>query len=164
MNAPSKWSFVGGRTMLPRRLQRPKLGVQSPPQKVWQRHRRWVRSHGCCVPGCTAERVDFAHLRSAANAGKGQKPHDAFGISLCRAHHIEQHALGAASFGQKYSIDPWALAREFQRRTPDLRMRLLLALPREQAPHNEVIADTEPGEMANKSGPLAAPDAAALPG
>jgi hypothetical protein len=163
MNPPSKWSFVGGRTMLPRRLQRPKLGVQTPVQKVWPRHRRWVRSHGCCVPDCPAVQVDFAHLRSAANAGKGQKPHDAFGVSLCRDHHIEQHALGAASFGQKYGIDPWALAREFLRRTPDLRMRLSLALPREQASPNAVIADTEPGDMANEPGPLPAPGAAALP-
>src|ERR1700720_3206525 len=64
---------------LPDRLKRPKLRVRSPLQKVWPRHRRWVKAHGCCVPGCKTERVEFAHLRSAANAGKGQKPHDIFG-------------------------------------------------------------------------------------
>lgn len=137
MNAPSKWSFIGGRTMLPRRLPQPKLGVHAPPRTIWPRHRRRVRSHGCCVPNCPASRVDFAHLRSAANAGKGQKPHDAFGISLCRAHHIEQHHLGAASFGRKYAINLWALAREFLRRTPDHWMRLSLALGDERAREDE---------------------------
>jgi hypothetical protein len=144
MKSPSKWSFTGGRTMLPRRLPQPKLGVNAPPRKVWPRHRRWVRSHGCCVPDCPASRVDFAHLRSAANAGKGLKPHDAFGISLCRAHHIEQHTLGAASFGQKHGIDLWALAREFARRTPDQRMRFSL---------------TGHDEPTNKPEPAAAPEA-----
>ena len=75
--------------MLPSRLKRPKLGVHPPLQKIWPRHRRWVRSHGCCVPGCDATSVEFAHLRSATNAGLGRKPHDIFGVSLCRNHHDE---------------------------------------------------------------------------
>jgi hypothetical protein len=33
--------------------------------------------------------VDFAHLRSASNAGMDQKPHDIFGVSLCRNDHAE---------------------------------------------------------------------------
>jgi len=84
---------------LPRKLTRPKMGLRSPLQKIWPRHRRWVKSHGCCVPECQASRVDFAHLRSAANAGMAQKPHDMFGISLCRDHHGEQHSLGIDAFG-----------------------------------------------------------------
>jgi hypothetical protein len=112
--------------MLPPRLKRPKLGVQVPPQKIWPRHRRWVKSHGCCVPNCTATSVDFAHLRSATNAGKDQKPHDAYGVSLCRAHHIEQHALGGSAFSQKYGIDLWRLVAEFVRRSPDFEMRFSL--------------------------------------
>jgi hypothetical protein len=67
--------------------------------------------------------VDFAHLRSATNAGMKQKPHDAFGVSLCRAHHIEEHKLGGKTFSQKYGIDLWALAAEFVRRTPDIEMQ-----------------------------------------
>jgi hypothetical protein len=116
--------------LLPRRLKRPKLNVQAPPRKIWPRHRRWVRSHGCCVPHCDAVDVEFAHLRSAANAGTGQKPHDAFGVSLCRAHHDEQHRLGAKRFGEKYQIDLWALAAEFARRSPDQEMRGALKLVR----------------------------------
>ena len=113
---------------LPDRLKRSKLGVRTPLQKVWPGHRRWVKAHGCCVPGCTATRIDFAHLRSAANSGTGQMPHDIFGVSLCRAHHDEQHRIGALRFSNKYQIDLWALAAEFARRSPDWQMRASLKL------------------------------------
>jgi putative HNHc nuclease len=113
---------------LPDRLKRPKLRVRTPLQKIWPRHRRWVKAHGCCVPGCTAPRVEFAHLRSAANAGIGQMPHDIFGVSLCRMHHDEQHRIGVAAFSRKYGIDLWALAAEFARRSPDWEMRASLKL------------------------------------
>jgi hypothetical protein len=113
--------------LLPQRLKRPKLGVQVPPKKVWPRHRRWVKSHGCCVPGCDATTVEFAHLRSSANAGMSRKPHDVFGVSLCRNHHIEQHALGIDGFHRKYGTDLWTLAAEFARRRPDIDMRTSLS-------------------------------------
>ncbi len=113
---------------LPERRKRPRMGVQMPLQKIWPRHRRWVRAHGCCVPDCRAPSVDFAHLRSAANAGTGQTPHDIFGISLCRVHHDEQHRIGADAFGDKYLIDLWALAAEFGRSSPDWEMRASLRL------------------------------------
>ncbi len=114
--------------LLPPRLKRPKLNVRTPLRKVSRRHRRWVRSHGCCVPHCNATEVEFAHLRSAANAGTGQKPHDAFGVSLCRTHHEEQHRLGGKRFGDKYQIDLWALAAEFARLSPDREMKACLEL------------------------------------
>jgi hypothetical protein len=113
---------------LPDRRKRAKLGVRAPLQRIWLRHRRWVRAHGCCVPDCRAASVDFAHLRSAANAGMDQKPHDIFGISLCRGHHDEQHRIGADAFGKKYGIDLWALAAEFARKSPDWEMRASLKL------------------------------------
>jgi hypothetical protein len=116
--------------MLPSRLRRPKLGVHLPLQRIWPRHRRWVKSHGCCVPGCDATSVEFAHLRSCANAGMSQKPHDLFGVSLCRVHHDEQHRLGVEAFDRKYGIDLWALAAEFARRSPDNDMRATLKLVR----------------------------------
>jgi hypothetical protein len=114
--------------MLPPRLKRPKNGAGIALQKIWPRHRRWVRSHQCCVPNCEAGDIDFAHLRSAANAGVARKPHDAFGISLCRMHHEEQHRIGAPGFSQKYQVDLWALAAEFARRSPDHAMRASLKL------------------------------------
>ena len=113
--------------ILPRRLRRLKLGVQVPARKVWPRHRRWVKSHGCCVPECDATIVDFAHLRSCANAGMSQKPHDIFGVSLCRNHHAEQHLLGVDAFDRKYGTDLRALAAEFARLSPDLDMPASLA-------------------------------------
>ena len=116
--------------MLPSRRKRPKLGVQLPLQRIWPRHRRWVKSHRCCVPGCDATSVEFAHLRSCANAGMSQKPHDLFGVSLCRAHHDEQHRLGVEAFDRKYGIDLWELAAEFARRSPDNGMRATLKLVR----------------------------------
>src|SRR3954452_24131792 len=94
--------------MLPRKLKQPKMAVRIAIRKVWPRHRRWVKSHGCCVPDCLADSVDFAPLRSAANAGMEQKPHDIFGVSLCRVHHDEQHRVGAGAFSRKYAIDLWA--------------------------------------------------------
>jgi hypothetical protein len=67
-------------------------------------------------------------LRSAANAGIAQRPHDMFGVSLCRTHHDEQHRSGADAFGDKYHINLWALAAEFARRSPDWQMRASLKL------------------------------------
>jgi hypothetical protein len=115
---------------LPDRRKRTKMVVRMPLQKIWPRHRRWVKSHGCCVPDCPVLSVDFAHLRSAANAGMAQIPHDIFGVSLCRIHHDEQHRIGAEAFGDKYRIDLWALAAEFARRSPDWEMRASLKLVR----------------------------------
>jgi hypothetical protein len=106
------------------------MGVRAPVQKIWPRHRRWVKAHGCCVANCQCPNVDFAHLRSAANAGKDQKPHDIFGVSLCRLHHEEQHRIGADVFSQRYGIDLWALAAEFARTSPDWEMRASLKLVR----------------------------------
>ena len=113
---------------LPEKLKRPSMGLRQSLQKIWPRHRRWVKSHGCCVPGCRALSVDFAHLRSAANAGTGQRPHDIFGVSLCRLHHDEQHRIGAEAFGDRYGIDLWSLAAEFTRLSPDWQMRASLRL------------------------------------
>ncbi len=115
---------------LPDRLKRSRMGLRVSLQKIWPRHRRWVKSHGCCVPCCPATNVDFAHLRSATNAGKAQKPHDIFGVSLCRVHHEEQHRIGADAFGDKHQIDLWALATEFARRSPDWEMRASLKIVR----------------------------------
>src|SRR5215472_16025544 len=98
--------------MLPPRLKRLKNRMGPPVRKVWPRHRRWVRSHQCSVPGCRGGDIDVAHLRSVDNAGMSQKPHDAFGASLCRVHHIEQHNMGIDAFNGKYGLDLWGLAAE----------------------------------------------------
>ena len=104
---------------LPDRLKRPKLGVRSALQKVWPRHRRWVKSHGCCVHNCE-------HARSTSPIG--QRPHNISAVSLCCKRHDEQHRIGADRLGDKYSIDLWALAAEFGRRSPDWQMRASLRI------------------------------------
>lgn len=109
--------------MLPRKIKRPKMGVRPPERKIFMRHRRHVKSHGCSVPGCNEGPIEFAHVRSAANAGKDIKPHDAFGISLCRKHHRWQHNRGADSFERQFGVSMWKLAGQFVRTSPDLAMR-----------------------------------------
>jgi hypothetical protein len=59
-----------------------------------------------------------------------QKPHDIFGVSLCRNHHVEQHSLGVGAFDRKYGTNLRALAAEFARRSPDSDMRAALKLVR----------------------------------
>lgn len=52
--------------MLPSRLpkkSRRETAIRSPG------HRAWVRSHYCSVPGCMAQPVECAHVRTAANSG-----------------------------------------------------------------------------------------------
>jgi len=91
------------------------MNLREPMQREWPRHRRFVRSFGCSVPLCmTNTPIEFAHLRSAANAGTALKPHDAFGVSLCGAdpargiegHHAEYHRIGHRSFQQKIQDGP----------------------------------------------------------
>jgi hypothetical protein len=119
---------------LPKRRERVKSGIARAPKRVWLRHRKFVRSHRCCVPGCQALLVDVAHLRSVAEgAGTGLKPHDKFTVSLCRRHHQEEEACGPDTFGDRHGIDLWAIAAELVRRSPDVQMRLSLMLEEEQA-------------------------------
>jgi hypothetical protein len=119
-------------TRLPPKRERPRMNLRAPLQRDWPRHRRFVRSFGCSVPLCENDTpMEFAHLRSAANAGTGVKPHDAFGVSLCGAdplrsiegHHAEYHRIGHQSFERKYRIDLRAIAAEFVRASPDWEMR-----------------------------------------
>jgi hypothetical protein len=85
--------------MLPKKKARQRSGIERAPKRIWPRHRRHVRSHCCCVPGCAG------------------------GVSLCVAHHDEQHDKGAETFQRKYKIDLWKLAAEFTRTSPDQQMK-----------------------------------------
>jgi hypothetical protein len=80
-------------------------------------HRKWVRSHFCCVPGCQQMPIDCAHVSIPGNRGVGIKASDAYTISLCHPHHMEQHQ-GSETFERKYKINMVALAREFFERSP----------------------------------------------
>lgn len=108
---------------LPRKRARVRMGVREPVRIIFRRHRRHAKSFGCAVPGCKTWPIDFAHGRTAANAGKAQTPHDAFGIGYCRAHHREEHAKGEAHMRRKYGVDRWKLAAYYVKTSPDHQIR-----------------------------------------
>ena len=114
--------------MLPPRRKPARSGIERAAHREWPRHRKFVRSHACCVPNCTGSPIEFAHIRSAATAGTGLKPHDAFGVSLCFAHHREQHDDGVETFQRRHGIDLGKIALEFVRHSPDVEMRASLRL------------------------------------
>jgi hypothetical protein len=84
--------------MLPRR-------IPKPPKRAsrWrsQAHCNFVRSHQCVVIGCTGRPIEVAHVRVGSGAGVGQKPDDWNAVSMCQAHHSEQHRIGEVSFWTK---------------------------------------------------------------
>lgn len=90
--------------------------LRSKPKLRSPAHRKWVREHACCACGRVMG-IECAHVRRAANSGKGMKPSDAYCVSLCREHHSESHR-GEQSFERKYRLDLMALAQEFYRRSP----------------------------------------------
>jgi hypothetical protein len=81
-------------------------------------HRAWVRQHRCSIHRCSALPIECAHVRCGTDGGMGLKPSDCWCISLCKAHHVEQHAMGEPAFEAKYGLDLRALALEFARRSP----------------------------------------------
>ena len=95
------------------------MGVREPEQRVYQAHRRFVRSHACCVPGCLDGPIDFHHVTTRGAGGS-----DKDGVGLCHLpHHMEIHTIGIETFQAKYGIDLFALAAEFARRTTDKALR-----------------------------------------
>lgn len=81
-------------------------------------HRAWVRKHHCSVPGCRALPIECAHVRRGTNGGVALKPADRWVISLCAAHHMQQHRIGEQTFERMHSLDLSAVAEEFWRRSP----------------------------------------------
>ena len=81
-------------------------------------HRAWVKRHHCSVPGCRRTPIECAHVRRGTDGATGMKPSDRWVISLCSAHHREQHVRGERAFEAEYGIDMVALAIEFAWRSP----------------------------------------------
>ena len=105
-------------TRLPPKLKRQRSGIERAEQRVWPRHRKHVKSYGCCVPGCLNRPVDFAH-GTTRGAGGG----DETGIGLCREHHAEQHQRGILTFQREHNIDWDELAAAYVRTSPDRALR-----------------------------------------
>ena len=113
---------------LPEKIERERSGIERVVKRDWPRHRRFIRKHACVVTlgkvhdECEGA-VECAHYRTAANAGKGQKPHDWFTFSACHKHHAEQHRIGQPAFERKYGIDLAAICAEFARLSTDTGMK-----------------------------------------
>ena len=100
---------------LPNRVQRErKLAAE----RECPGHRAWVRRHHCCVPGCLIVPIECAHVRTGTDGGTGLKPSDRWSVSLCSAHHAQQHRLGERQFERRYRLDLRALAIAFALRSP----------------------------------------------
>lgn len=115
--------------MLPRRI--PKERNRS---ERWrsQAHCGFVRSHGCCVPGCDGRPIEAAHIRIGSDAGMGRKPSDYFTVSLCKAHHGQQHIIGEPTFWREVvQRDPHDTAAEFAAKSP--KAAEIRAIQRERA-------------------------------
>ena len=104
---------------LPPRIVRERLAL-SP--RSCPAHRAWVRKHRCSVPSCLAGPIECAHVRSGTDGGCALKPSDRWTISLCRAHHAEQHRIGELAFEKLYELDLIALAQAFAARSPHRRL------------------------------------------
>lgn len=102
--------------MLPSRL--PSKSAKAEPGRRSPAHRKWVRGHHCCVPGCKQMPIECAHVRNGTDGGLGMKPSDRWTVSLCKDHHAEQHRIGEPQFEARYAISLKALAEEFFRKSP----------------------------------------------
>lgn len=115
---------------LPARRPKPTSGILRAPPREWPRHRKFVRSHCCAVPGCDQGPIECAHVRAPGTAGgTGIKPADWWTISLCHEHHAEQHQIGHQAFDRRHGIDSVKLAREFAAASPDTAMKEAMKEP-----------------------------------
>ena len=100
---------------LPNRLRKE---PKSPVERECPGHRAWVRRHHCCVPECLNVPIECAHVRTGTDRGIGLKPSDRWTVSLCSAHHAEQHRIGEGSFERLYALDLRGLATTFAAKSP----------------------------------------------
>lgn len=117
--------------MLPPRKKRERSGIERAPKREWHRHRAWLRGFACVVTDCESERQEVSHIRTAANAGTGIKPHDSSAVPMCADHHAEYHRIGHHTFEDRYRLDLVKLANEFTQRSPDVEMKksLVISIP-----------------------------------
>lgn len=90
---------------LPRRRQRPRMGVREPSQIRCPGHLKFIRSLECAVHGACRGGIEAAHVRRGTDGGTGVKPSDCYTIPLCAYHHARQHAIGEQQFEKEYRIN-----------------------------------------------------------
>lgn len=81
-------------------------------------HLAFVRKHSCCVHDCAGYPIEAAHVRIGADGGTSLKPGDDHAISLCTAHHAQQHMIGERSFAAMHGLDLAVLAKLFWQQSP----------------------------------------------
>lgn len=112
--------------MLPNKRHPARSGILREPKREWPRHRKFVRSHECVcsltIGAICSGRIEFSHIRTAANSGTGLKPHDASGVPMCADHHLHYHRIGHISFERQYGLSLVKLAAEFASKSPDKKM------------------------------------------
>jgi hypothetical protein len=118
-------------TRLPKKRERPRMGVKDEVRRTFPVHQAFVRRHSCSIPGCARGMIEFHHVLT-----RGARHGDEYGVSLCGGpdgHHAEFHRLGIQSFQRKYTIDLLAIAEAFCKATTDRALRQML---RERAEEN----------------------------
>ena len=100
---------------LPDRLQKERRLVSD---RECPGHRAWVRRHHCCVPGCLNVPIECAHVRGGTDGGVGLKPSDRWTVSLCSAHHAEQHRIEERRFEARHGLNLRELATSFALQSP----------------------------------------------
>lgn len=73
------------------------------------KHLNFIRKQPCIITG---EKGEACHIRILSDGGTSIKPSDFYCISLHTDLHRQQHYLGEISFYQKWSINPFTLAKE----------------------------------------------------
>lgn len=138
-----------------RRKPKVKMGVREEIKREWPRHRKYVRSHQCVVPGCERLPTECCHIRLGAHAGMKQKPGDWLTYPGCAGldgHHAEQHTIGEVSFAKKYGLDLYQTAARLVKFTPDLTMKDymgehgILMPGQEPQPNRHAAPRATPGE------------------
>ncbi len=94
--------------MIPKRKNRPRMGLKALTVIRCPGHLKWVRGFACSVMGlgdhvCSPD-IEAAHVRIGTDGGTGMKPSDCYTIPLCSEAHQEQHMIGEQSFEAKYKI------------------------------------------------------------
>jgi len=88
---------------------------QREPRQRDNKRLAWLRTQPCVI--CGAINTEAAHIRiGSINHGKretgmGERPSDIWCVSLCNAHHREQHAAGdELSWWASKGLDPFLTA------------------------------------------------------
>ena len=75
----------------------------------------WLRTQPCVI--CKASNTEAAHIRTGSinhdkrETGMAEKPSDIWTVSLCNAHHREQHAAGnELAWWASKGLDPFLTA------------------------------------------------------